>query len=151
MKRQSPFLRRGSEVDMDSAMTPMIDVVFLLLVFFVWTASFVAIEQVLPSEMSSQLGEQPVDSITPPIESDLDQVVVRIGWDEMQPSWSINREAYSDLASVNGQLQLLANAAVATPIILHPQPNVPLGYVIETYDVAKSCRFEKISFAVNPQ
>ena len=48
MKRPSPFLRRGTEVDMDSAMTPMIDVVFLLLVFFVWTASFVAVEQVLP-------------------------------------------------------------------------------------------------------
>jgi biopolymer transport protein ExbD len=150
MKRASPYLDRGSEVDMDSAMTPMIDVVFLLLVFFVWTASFVAIEQVLPSELSSQLGEQPDETMTPPIESDLDQVVVRIGWNETQPTWAINQQTYSDLKTVDLKLQRLASAASATPIILHPQSNVPLGHVIETYDVAKRCRFEKISFAVNP-
>ena len=151
MKRTSPFLQRDTEVDMDSAMTPMIDVVFLLLVFFVWTASFVAAEQVLPSQLSSQLGDQKSDTITPPDESDLDQVVVRIAWQETQPTWAINDQKYSDLESVNRQLQRLANAAAATPIILHPQPNVPLGHVIETYDVAKRCRFETISFAVNPQ
>ncbi len=151
MKRTSPFLNRGSEVDMDSAMTPMIDVVFLLLVFFVWTASFVAIEQVLPSQLSSQLGQQQIDTITPPVESDLDQVVVRIGWNETRPSWSINNRPYPDLESLDLQLQTLAKAAATTPIILHPHPSVPLGHVIETYDVTKRCRFETISFAVNPQ
>lgn len=151
MKRTSPFLQRGGEVDMDSAMTPMIDVVFLLLVFFVWTASFIAAEQVLPSQLSSQLGDQQADTITPPVESDLDQVVVRIGWKGARPTWAINQQQYSDLESVDRQLQLLSGAAAATPIILHPQPKVPLGHVIETYDVAKRCRFETISFAVNPQ
>ena len=52
MRRTSPLIRRGSENDIDSAMTPMIDVVFLLLVFFVWTASFQVVEFVLPSNMS---------------------------------------------------------------------------------------------------
>ncbi len=151
MRRTSPFLRRGTEVDMDSAMTPMIDVVFLLLVFFVWTASFVAVEQVLPSQLSSQLGDQQAETITPPDDSDLDQVVVRIAWRGTQPSWAINDQKYADLESIDRQLQLLAGAAAATPIILHPQSNVPLGHVIETYDVAKRCRFETISFAVNPQ
>ena len=151
MKRSSPLLLRNSAVDMDSAMTPMIDVVFLLLVFFVWTASFIAVEQILPSQLSSQLGQQPADTITPPEESDLDQVVVRIDWNETHPSWSINDQPYADLISVDRQLTLLSTAAAKTPIILHPQASVPLGHVIETYDVAKRCRFETISFAVNPQ
>ena len=53
MKRPSQLVdQRASAVDMDSAMTPMIDVVFLLLIFFVWTASFQIVEQILPSEIS---------------------------------------------------------------------------------------------------
>ena len=56
MRRKSPLVRRAGDIDIDKAMTPMIDVVFLLLVFFVWTASFQIIEHVLPSKMSAQLG-----------------------------------------------------------------------------------------------
>ena len=56
MRRPSPLVSRGSETDIDSAMTPMIDVVFLLLVFFVWTASFQIVEHVMPSELSEQIG-----------------------------------------------------------------------------------------------
>ena len=53
MRRPSPLLQRGNDTDLDSAMTPMIDVVFLLLVFFVWTASFTIVEHILDSEMSA--------------------------------------------------------------------------------------------------
>ena len=54
MRRKSPLVRRAGDIDIDKAMTPMIDVVFLLLVFFVWTASFQIIEHVLPSKRSEQ-------------------------------------------------------------------------------------------------
>lgn len=40
MKRPSPLLRRGSETDMNSTMTPMIDVVFLLVIFFMVGSKF---------------------------------------------------------------------------------------------------------------
>ena len=45
MRRRSPFARRDS---LEIKMTPMIDVVFLLLIFFVWTASFQVVEYLLP-------------------------------------------------------------------------------------------------------
>ncbi len=151
MRRPSLLLRSGGAVDMDSAMTPMIDVVFLLLVFFVWTASFIAAEQILPSELSSQLGDQATDVIVPDEPSDFDQVVVKIHWDQTRPTWFINQQPYSELATAVAQLKALAVAAATTPIILHPQSNVPLGHVIETYDGAKECGFESISFAVNPK
>ncbi|MEO8496389.1 MAG: biopolymer transporter ExbD, partial [Planctomycetota bacterium] len=38
MRRPSIFTERREPLDVK--MTPMIDVVFLLLIFFVWTASF---------------------------------------------------------------------------------------------------------------
>ncbi len=85
MKRVSPLVRRGGDTDLDSAMTPMIDVVFLLLVFFVWTASFQIVEYILPSDMSVQIGSEQAENMEPPPEKDFEDVVVRIGWDGTLP------------------------------------------------------------------
>ena len=100
MKRPSPLVKRGNETDLESAMTPMINVVFLLLVFFVWTASFQVVEQILPSEMLAQTGTEPSESMDPPPEQDFDDVVVRINWDGQIPSWSINQQPLASLDAV---------------------------------------------------
>ncbi len=151
MKRPSPLVRRGNEVDMDSAMTPMIDVVFLLLVFFVWTASFQVVEHVLPSEMSTQIGSDANPEVEPPPPKDIDDIVIRIGWSGQSPTWSINGDESDDLPAVEQQLKIVAGIDAGVVVILHPDPVVPLGYVIETYDVAQIAGFENVSFAVNPR
>ena len=150
MRRPSPLLRRGNEIDIESAMTPMIDVVFLLLVFFVWTASFQIIEQILPSEMSTQMGSEAVDVAEPPPEKDFEDIVVRISWNGTVPNWSINDQPVASLELVERQLKTISGIQPDAHVILHPHPTVPLGYVIETYDVAKVAGFAKIAFAVNP-
>ncbi|MFT5301191.1 MAG: biopolymer transport protein ExbD [Mariniblastus sp.] len=150
MKRSSPLVQRGSEIDMDSAMTPMIDVVFLLLVFFVWTASFQIVEHILPSEMSQLTGSDPINAAEPP-PKDYKDIVVKIGWDGANPNWKINTESYASLAEVQRKLTTVAEIGTEAPVILHPTPIVPLGFVIEAYDAAKRSGFDKISFAVNPQ
>ncbi len=149
MRRPSPLVTRGSEIDMDSAMTPMIDVVFLLLVFFVWTASFQVVEHVLPSDLSEQLGSDPVNLAEPPPPKDFEDVVVKIGWDGQAPNWQINKQPFPSLVEVQKKLMTLSNIGTDAPIILHPEPVVPLGHVIEAYDVAKVSGFEEVSFAVN--
>lgn len=151
MRRKSPLVRRGSEIDIDSAMTPMIDVVFLLLVFFVWTASFQVVEQILPSKVSAQLGtDAPIDVELPPPD-DLDDVVVRIGWNGQTATWKVNSQPVDSLAVVEQQLKVISSIESGVPVILHPDPIVPLGHVIEAYDVAKVAGFNQVSFAVNPQ
>ncbi len=151
MRRKSPLVRRGDEVSMDSAMTPMIDVVFLLLVFFVWTASFQIVEHVLPSKMSAQLGSDAAVEVDLPPPDDLDDVVVRIGWNGNVPTWQVNSEPVDSLAVVEQQLKVISSIEVGVPVILHPEPTVPLGHVIQAYDVAKVAGFNQVSFAVNPQ
>ncbi len=151
MRRKSPLVRRGSEIDIDSAMTPMIDVVFLLLVFFVWTASFQIIEHVLPSKVSAQLGTDDLTDVELPPPDDFDDVVVRIGWNGQAPTWKVNDQQADSLAVVQQQLQVISSIEVGVPVILHPDPVVPLGHVIEAYDVAKVAGFNQVSFAVNPQ
>ena len=67
MKRASIFNQRRDGLDVK--MPPMLDVVFLLLIFFVWTASFQIVEQVLPSSVSEQAGAgEPTND--PPPEAD---------------------------------------------------------------------------------
>ena len=142
---------RGGGADLDSAMTPMIDVVFLLLVFFVWTASFQIIEQILPSEMSSQLGSDPVDLAEPPPEADFDDIVVKIGWNGSSPTWTLNGQAVATVGALREKLTVLADIKNDATVILDPIAVVPLGYVIEVYDTAKLAGLVKVSFAVNPE
>ncbi len=151
MRRSSPLVRKGTQIDMDSAMTPMIDVVFLLLVFFVWTASFQVVEHVLNTDMSTQVGTAPIENQDPPPEKDFDDVVVKIGWDGVAPTWKINTEPVASLDVVKEKLELISGIQNTAKLIVAPEPPVPLGYVIQAYDVANLVGFDAVSFAVNPQ
>ena len=151
MRRPSPLVDHDDTVQMESAMTPMIDVVFLLLVFFVWTASFQIVEQILPSEMSSQMGSETPLPVEPPPEMDFDNVVIRVALQQDQPTWWLNDVPVGSLDELRAQLAAIAGVNTAAPVILHPDPAVPMGAVIRTYDAAKLSGFAKVSFAVNPQ
>lgn len=149
MRRRSPLVRNASEPDINTAMTPMIDVVFLLLVFFVWTASFQVVEYVLPSPISSQMGTEATNVENPPPPKDFDDIVVRVLWENNQAVWTVNQQPVPSLDAVANQLTSLAELGTDATVILHPDPAVPLGFVIETYDVSQLSGFEKVSFAVN--
>lgn len=143
MKRRSPFSQREP---LEIKMTPMIDVVFLLLVFFVWTASFQVIEYLLPSELSTMAGNQAAPD-TPPPEADFENVVVRIRWQGGRPSWTVNDRATASLDDLEAQLAVIARLKANAPVVLHPDEDVPLGNVIDVFDVSRMVGFEKVQFA----
>ena len=142
MRRRSPFARREP---LEIKMTPMIDVVFLLLVFFVWTASFQVVEYLLPSELSTLLGNQAALEEPPP-EADFEDVVIRIHWTDDQPGWTINDQQADSLAQLHQRLQAIAQVKQDAPVILHPDQEVPLGDVINVFDLSRLIGFEKIQF-----
>ncbi|MFP6752801.1 MAG: biopolymer transporter ExbD [Pirellulaceae bacterium] len=142
MRRRSPFARRES---LEIKMTPMIDVVFLLLVFFVWTASFQVVEYLLPSELSTLPGNQAALEEPPP-EADFEDVVIRIHWTGDQPGWTINDQQADSLAQLHQRLQAIAQVKQDAPVILHPDEEVPLGDVINVFDLSRLTGFEKIQF-----
>lgn len=144
MRYRSVFDRRDGS--MDVAMTPMIDVVFMLLIFFVWTASFQVVELILPSSLVSEQTEQGNTEIVPEFE-DLERVVVRLGWDGNAPSWSVNDVVAHDFASVRQRLLAVARINSSLPVLVDPDAVVPLGHVIDVYDVARQAGFENVQFA----
>ncbi len=150
MRKHSVYTERRSELDVK--MTPMIDVVFLLLVFFVWTASFHVVEHILPSSVSALRGSEPADqTATPPPDGDFDDVVIRILWSDTQPAWRVNDEPMNSLAEVRASLAGIAQVKPDATVILHPEQEAPLGCVIDVYDITRIEGFEKVQFAASEE
>ena len=147
MKRPSIF--NGSRRELEIKMTPMIGVVFLLLVFFVWTASFHAVEYLLPSSLSQKQGTgQTVNVDEPPPEIEFEDIVVRISFTNNQPAWSVNGQPVASLSEVRNRLALVADIKIDSPVILHPDETVPVGNVIDVYDATRLAGFTQIQFAI---
>lgn len=149
MRRVSVFAARRSAVEIK--MTPMIDVVFLLLVFFVWTASFQIAEQVLPSTLAPAAGTESPSVDSPSPEDDFPDVVVRISWTRGQLGWQVNGVAMESLRHVRAQLEQIMQVKSDAPVILHPDADVPLGDVIDAYDTSRLVGFAKVQFAVDSE
>jgi len=129
-------------------MTPMIDVIFLLLIFFVCTASFQAVEEVLPTNL--QLPGS-LESQAPPPEDlvDLDEIVVKILFDDGRTHWQINHRDYQDLGVVRDVLAAVARLKSDLPVILDPDGRVPLASVIDVYDTCRQIGLRRIQFAAS--
>lgn len=147
MRPPSMLSGRG---DLSLNMTPMIDVVFLLLIFFVWTTGSQVAEFLLPSRLSAATGSgPPADNVPPPPEEDFDDVVVRVLWQPEGPAWLVNDVPQASLADVKATLAGIARIKRDAPVILHPDADVPLGDVIDVYDTSRLVGFEKIQFAAS--
>jgi biopolymer transport protein ExbD len=149
MRRPSLYSRGGGELGIN--MTPMIDVVFLLLVFFVWNTNLKPLEFLLPGAVTQPPAEKQGvgnTSVAPKPEDDIPEVVVRIIW-EGAPLWKVNETRIRSLKELQGTLSRIARASRDAPITLHPDPEVPLGDLIDSYDVVRGERFRKIRFATN--
>lgn len=149
-----PSIHADRREGMDVKMTPMIDVVFLLLVFFVWTASFQIIEQVMPTSVSQISGSDTSNIIEPTPEDDLRDItlVVRVFSHSAQGArWTVNDIPYARLADVKHELSnKSAQFKQDVPLIIHPEKDVPLGDVIDLYDLAREQNYGKVQFAASP-
>ena len=138
-------------------MTPMIDVIFLLLIFFVCTASFHAAEEILPTNLSlpgSISGDVPID----PELLDLEEIVVKVLWREGRAQWEINGRNYRKLTiaedvekvgNVENILRAAKEVKADLPVILDVEDEVPMENVIDAYDLCRRVGLEKIQFAAS--
>ncbi|MBN1908320.1 MAG: biopolymer transporter ExbD [Pirellulales bacterium] len=140
--------RRGGQFDLK--MTPMIDVIFLLLIFFVATASFEMIEQVLPTSLNlpgTSTKTAPVD----PDLIDLEQIVVKLSWRDGHPGWQINQKDYSSLEDVGAVLAAVAGVKADLTVILDAGGNVPMEHLINVYDLCRRIGLTRIQFAASTE
>ncbi|MBM4000224.1 MAG: biopolymer transporter ExbD [Planctomycetes bacterium] len=147
MRRATIHSGSRRETGNDVAMTPMIDVVFQLIIFFLWTSSFRIVEHTLPSSVSVSRGSAPgAMSEAPPPEEDFDEVVIRIRGTRDALTWEVNETPVESLAALRAFLGQLASVGRVAPVIVHPDPDVPLGAAIDAYDAARLHQF-RVAFA----
>ncbi len=127
-------------------MTPMIDVIFLLLIFFVSTSSFQPPEEVLPTNMSLPGSTSEVVEIDPH-EEDLDEIVVKVVWRQCGPRWEFNQREYQQLNQVRAVLSAIAGFQADLPVILDVEGVVPMENVIDVYDLCRQIGLQRIQFA----
>lgn len=129
-------------------MTPMIDIVFLLLIFFVWTASFQVTEFLLPTHLLTS-GGTALDTAPDPELLDLERIVVRIVWRGQEPAWELNGLPVESLVILRQKLDSVAKIRSDIPVVLDPDSELPLGDIIAVYDLSRQIGFAKVQFAAS--
>jgi len=132
--------------DTDVAMTPMIDVVFQLLIFFVCTASFQAMEEVLPMGLAPAADTGTTASVE--TDPEVERLVVTAMRAGGETQWVVNERASRSLADVRTALEEVAQSDRLRPVTLDVAGKVPLGDMIDVYDLCRLVGLEKIDFAV---
>lgn len=127
-------------------MTPIIDVIFMLLIFFVCTANFRNLEGVLPTDMSLPGSE--ASEIVLPSPEQLDSARIELSFDG-SPHWSVEGNQCSALTEVRQLLRSLQRVKADLPIIIASEQNVPMEHVIDVYDACRWAGLSKIQFAAS--
>ena len=133
-------------------MTPMIDVVFLLLIFFIWTSSFEIPEFDLPSAIAEPTAErstvgqvQPTDQ-PPPVEP-FDEIVIRLSRADTRLIVELNDEPIGSLAMLETRLSEIIAIGVQPAVIIEPSAEVTMSLAVATYDAARAAGADRVLFA----
>ncbi len=145
---KAPIQARGKSLDLQ--LTTLIDVVFLLLIFFVWTSSFKKPEFDLPSEVSLPATASVSTQSTSPMPL-FDEIEIMLG-PTIGDSLSIrlNRSQVTDLAQLQAELTKINRLGVQPPIVIQPDPRTQMHHAIAVYDCARLAGFDQVLFAVKP-
>lgn len=140
---RSPVSADSSSFEMN--MTPMIDVIFQLLIFFLCTSNFMRPEQLLTTNLSLPGSITQAEAL-PPEMQDLDEVIIEV---KAQPglTWVVAGIEYDSLESVAGVLKTLGETNSELPVLLDIAPGIELGKVIDIYDLCRLCGLVKVQFA----
>ena len=141
-------LREGNP-PIELNLTSMIDVIFLLLIFFVCTSSFDEPEKNLPTKLATQGPAQ--ERQRPQEERDLEDIVVQINADPSTGvQYAIDGKNYASLSEVEETLDALREIDPNSPVVLDPDNSVPIENVLDVYDASRRVGLGKISFTASP-
>jgi biopolymer transport protein ExbD len=130
-------------------MTPMIDVTFQLLLFFILTCEFRETEGMIPGTLPSKGIITQAASDTPPP----DPIQIRVIPSANRESASYEMTGVSVAIGSVRELGLLLQqrqeqiGSREVPVVIFPSQDVPWGFVVEAFNQAKKARFQKIGFA----
>ena len=140
----------ADELSATGSMTPMIDVVFLLLIFFVCAASGQTIEDLLPTEMppagSIQAPVAPPEEVIPKT-----KLWIYLSRTDDRTVIDLNDREYDNFDQLGAVLKEVAKLDAESPVILDIDDQVPVGDMIHVYDLCRAAGYQSISFAAEAE
>ena len=142
---------RANTLDGDT-MTPMIDVVFLLLVFFICASVGSTADKLLPAELNGT-STTSIEAVAPAEPEVWEHPPVQIRIEPLAAgdnpiSVFLDDEPLTGIESLSQRLTRLGEADPATRIILNVNDDVEVQQFILVYDLCQKLKFENVSFAV---
>ena len=129
-------------------MTPMIDVVFLLLVFFICASVGGTADKLLPAELKGSTESADVAPVEAPDHWNHPAIRIRIEPGQKGVAIRLDDTLLPDVAALADRLSRLAAVDPASRIILDIHDDIHVQQFISVYDLCQSLSFENISFAV---
>lgn len=144
-----PNSRTSTDIS-ENMMTSMIDVVFLLLVFFVCAATGQVHEALLPQKLPE--GGVKSTSVVEVEPGAPDKIWIELKTSDIgQTLMLMNETEYDSFAALRETLSALAAVAPENPVILNIGPEVPAGDMIRVYDTCRAAGFQVINFNIPPE
>lgn len=134
-------------------LTPMIDVSFLLLIFFLVTATFERAEGLLTSKLPQEAEGAPAVALP------LTPIVVRLertGPDDNDFAIRMERfdgvpQTFSELAGFLGAIQQQPGFDQQTPVVIMAQDDVAWDHVVACWNAAVRAGYQNLVFGVNSE
>ena len=142
--------KKKGPADMQTQMTPMIDVTFQLLLFFIMTFEFRESEGTIPGTLPAKGSIAQQVSDTPPPDP-ITIKVIPTGNNRLAASYELR--GFGTVIQTVKELGALLKArqekigSREVPIVIFPNQDVPWGFVVEAFNQATKAGFEKIGFA----
>lgn len=137
---KSVYSAGSRSASVDSVMTPMIDVVFLLLIFFLTTSSFQKLEKQLPAASASEPEGSPLGQAPTPTDSDIadfNDIVIKITFANNGVRYALQSEMVSGFDDLANRVQAVLRIRRDVPVIIDPDNQVPSGEAIKVYDMVR--------------
>ena len=130
---RAPDEEGGNKINL----TPMLDVVFIMLIFFIVTATFV-------KEVGLDVN-QPEDNTPQEPDPDKRSIVVRI----TNHDRIIIAQRTVDIRAVRANIERLSAENPEAPVVIQPHPDSTTDAMIHVMDSARQAGVYNISFATN--
>lgn len=128
-------IRGNLEEDQKINLTPMLDVVFIMLIFFIVTATFV---KEIGLDVNPPDQDQPKNQ-----DPDKKSIVVKI---DRNDQIEIGFRSI-DLSSVRANIERLAAENPDAPVIIKPDPKSSADIFVHVWDAAKQTGVEKVQLS----
>jgi biopolymer transport protein ExbD len=143
------FIRRKNRISMGLRMTPMIDVIFLLLTFFVMTAKFQEPEQLLPV-IVGKTSPQPAAAQDTPlkifVEANPSGYQLRV---EDRPAIRLfDQNPQESLLVLARKVRQELETTGPVPVELYYDDAIPWDIVVKVYDVLYALGLQNITFRI---